>query len=110
MCIFLLIINKKGDAKVNMKEEVLELQKEMEQVKYDGFQLAQKDVPMATEVLHLMKKSLKRTYALLIIFICLFVFSIIDSIYQRCRIIDMLEQIEVVHEIETHKNIILEQK
>ena len=51
---------------------------------------------IATEVLHLMKKSVKRTYSLLIIFIALFVLSIIDSIYQRCRIIDVLEQYETM--------------
>lgn len=95
---------------MNMKDEVLELQKEMEQVKTDGFKFMQNEVPVATEVLHLMKRSLKRTYALLIIFICLFVFSILDSIYQRCRIIDMLEEIEVEHELTTQENIILEQK
>lgn len=49
---------------------------------------------IATEVLILMKKSVKRMYLLLIIFITLFVFSMIDSIYQRCRIIDVLEQYE----------------
>lgn len=51
---------------------------------------------IATEVLILMKKSVKRMYLLLIIFIALFVFSIIDSIYQRCRIIDVLEQYEIM--------------
>ena len=56
---------------------------------------------VATPVLHLMKKSIKRMYTLLIIFIILFVLSIIDSIYQRCRIIDILEQIEVVEETTT---------
>lgn len=54
---------------------------------------------IATQVLHLMKRSLKRMYGLLIIFIALFVFSIIDSIYQRCRIIDILEEFEVVEEV-----------
>lgn len=53
---------------------------------------------IATQVLHLMKKSLKRMYGLLIIFITLFVFSIIDSIYQRCRIINILEEFEIVEE------------
>lgn len=51
---------------------------------------------IATEVLILMKKSVKRMYLLLIIFITLFVFSMIDSIYQRCRIIDVLEQYESI--------------
>lgn len=58
---------------------------------------------IATEVLHLMKKSIKRMYVLLIIFVALFVFSIIDSIYQRCRIIDILEEFEVVEEVETYE-------
>jgi hypothetical protein len=57
---------------------------------------------IATRVLHLMKKSLKRIYLLLIIFIILFIISILDSIYQRCRIIDLLEQYEVVEETETY--------
>lgn len=57
---------------------------------------------IATQVLHLMKKSLKRMYGLLIIFITSFVFSIIDSIYQRCRIINLLEQYEVVEETEIY--------
>ena len=54
---------------------------------------------IATNVLHLMKKSIKRMFILLIIFIVLFVASIIDSIYQRCRIINILEDIEVVEEV-----------
>ena len=58
---------------------------------------------VATPVLHLMKKSIKRMFILLIIFITLFVISVIDSIYQRCRIIDLLEEFEVVEEtIETY--------
>ena len=58
---------------------------------------------LATNVLHLMKKSLKRMYILLIIFIGLFIISVVDSIYQRCRIIDILEQFEVVEEVETYE-------
>lgn len=57
---------------------------------------------VATPVLHLMKKSIRRTYILLIIFILLFIVSIIDSIYQRCRIIDILEELEFAEQtIET---------
>lgn len=56
---------------------------------------------LAIPVLHLMKKSVKRMYVLLIIFIILFVVSMIDSIYQRCRIIDLLEEYEVVEETVT---------
>lgn len=54
---------------------------------------------IATNVLHLMKKSIKRMFILLIIFIVLLVVSVVDSIYQRCRIIDILEDIEVVEEV-----------
>ena len=54
---------------------------------------------VATSVLHLMKKSIKRLYVLLLIFIVLFVASVVDSIYQRCRIIDILEEIEIVEEV-----------
>lgn len=53
---------------------------------------------IATSVLHLMKKSIRRMFILLIIFVVLLVFSVVDSIYQRCRIIDILEQIETVNE------------
>lgn len=60
---------------------------------------------VATEVLKLIKKeyskSIKRLYILLIISIILFVASVIDSIYQRCRIIDILEKYEVI-EIQHH--------
>jgi len=58
---------------------------------------------IATSVLHLMKKSIRRMFILLIIFIVLLVFSVVDSIYQRCRIIDLLEDFEVVEETETYE-------
>lgn len=58
---------------------------------------------VATEVLKLLKKeytnAIKRLYILLIISIVLFIVAVVDSIYQRCRIIDILEQIEVVEEV-----------
>lgn len=54
---------------------------------------------VAMPVLHLMKKSIRRMYGLLILFIVLFVVSIADSIYQRCRIISILKEFEVVEEI-----------
>lgn len=57
---------------------------------------------VATEVLHLMKRSLKRIYLLLLIFIVLFVISIIDSIYQRCRLINVLETYQIVEETEVY--------
>lgn len=60
---------------------------------------------VATPVLHLMKRSIKRTYILLIVFIVLFLISLVDSIYQRCRIIDILEELKVVEDvIETECN------
>lgn len=58
---------------------------------------------VATPVLHLMKKSIRRMFILLIIFITLFVISVIDSIYQRCRVIGILESIEVVEETVTEQ-------
>ena len=52
---------------------------------------------IVTEVLRLLKteyrRAIHRLYGLLIIVMCLFVVSIVDSIYQRCRIIDILEEI-----------------
>lgn len=61
------------------------------------------DDSLAVGVIKMVKKSLVRVYVLLILFIILFVFSIIDSIYQRCRVIDLLEEFEVVEEtIETY--------
>lgn len=49
---------------------------------------------VATPVLHLMKKSIRRMFILLIIFIILFVISISDSIYQRCRLIRVIKDYE----------------
>ena len=62
---------------------------------------------LATEVLRLLKEehtkaelksrqAIKRIYTILIIVLALFVVSIVDSIYQRCRIIDVIEQHECV--------------
>ena len=62
---------------------------------------------IATEVLRLLKEqneksetksrqTIKRIYLLLLIVSALFVVSIVDSIYQRCRIIDVIEQHECV--------------
>lgn len=72
----------------------------------------QKDnTTIATEVLRLLKEeneksenksrqAIKRVYLLLLIMIFLFVVSIIDSIYQRCRIIDLKEQYSIIKCIE----------
>jgi hypothetical protein len=62
---------------------------------------------IATEVLRLLKEeneksenksrqAIKRIYLLLIIVLVLFVVSIVDSIYQRCRIIDLTRQYKIV--------------
>lgn len=58
---------------------------------------------VATEVLQLMKKSVRRMYALLIVFVILFVLSLIDSIYQRCRIIDIIQSYEYVEVVEDYE-------
>lgn len=72
----------------------------------------QKDnTTIATEVLRLLKEeneksenksrqAIKRVYILLLIMIFLFVVSIVDSIYQRCRIIDLKEQYSIIECIE----------
>lgn len=52
---------------------------------------------LATNVIHLMKRSLIRVYILLIIFIVLFVISIVDSMYQRHKIEDILTQYNNTH-------------
>ncbi len=59
----------------------------------------EKDYGMiATEVLKLLKKTydkaIKRLYFLLILVTVFFAISIVDSIYQRCRIIRIIEEYE----------------
>ena len=53
---------------------------------------------IATETLRLLKKeynkAIKRLYILLIGVMVLLTISVLDSIYQRCRIIDILEEYE----------------
>ena len=53
---------------------------------------------IATEVLKLLKKeynkAIKRLYILLIGVMILLIVSVIDSICQRCRIIDIIEEYE----------------
>lgn len=53
---------------------------------------------IATETLRLLKKeynkSLRLLYILLIGVTVLLIVSVVDSIYQRCRIIDILEEYE----------------
>ena len=65
---------------------------------------------LATEVLKLLKEenekseikntqAIKRIYTILIIVLGLFVVSIVDSIYQRCRIIKVIEHHECVEQV-----------
>jgi hypothetical protein len=66
---------------------------------------------IATEVLRLLKstygKSMNRLYILLIIVISMLAISIVDSIYQRCRIIKIIEEYErscIQEVIELHEH------
>ena len=65
---------------------------------------------LATEVLKLLKEqhetselksrqAIKRIYIILLIVLGLFVVSIVDSIYQRCRIIKVIEHHECVEQV-----------
>ena len=69
--------------------------------------MEKENTTIATEVLRLLKEeneksenksrqAIKRIYLLLIIVLALFVVSIVDSIYQRCRIIDLTRQYKIV--------------
>ena len=60
-----------------------------------------KDISVATEVIKLLKQSIKRLYILLIIFIVMFIISLADSLYQRYKIVELLKDIEVVEETVT---------
>ena len=68
------------------------------------------NVTIATEVLKLLKneykKEINRLYGIVIIVIILFVASIVDSIYQRCRIIKVIEEYDkhCVQAIERNRN------
>lgn len=56
---------------------------------------------IATEVFQLLKKDIKKIYLLLLIFIILFLLSLIDSVYQRCRLIKVIREYEntITHDI-----------
>ena len=87
---------------MGMKEDVIELKKELEKVKKDGVFMEDGEIPIATEVIHMLKKSAKRLYVLLIILLIMLVISVIDSFYQRQIIIGILEDMDVVEETETY--------
>ena len=61
----------------------------------------EKETSIATEVFQLMKKDFRKIYLLLYVFIALFVLSLVDSVYQRCRLIKVIREYEnmITHEI-----------
>ena len=57
------------------------------------------DKPIATIVIDLLKKSVQRLYIGLIIMLILFIISVIDSLYQRHMITDMIRQYQIIEEV-----------
>lgn len=57
------------------------------------------DKPIATIVIDLLKKSVKRLYIGLIIMLILFIISTIDSLYQRHMITDIMRQYQIIEEV-----------
>lgn len=83
---------------MGLKDEVMEVKKEFEKVKETGAIPSASDGAIATEVVKLLKTSVKRMYILVIILLLFLIGSILDSIYQRNQIIDILEDFEIVEE------------
>ena len=89
---------------MSMKEEVEEMKKEVENIKKEKIKMKEKEMPIATEVAKLLIRTNKRLFVLFIIITILLIISIIDSFYQRQRIIDILSEYEVVEEtVETYE-------
>lgn len=86
---------------MSMKEEVEEMKKEVENIKKEKIKIKEKEAPIATEVAKILIKINKRLYILFIIITVLLVISIVDSFYQRQRIIDILNEYEIVEETVT---------
>lgn len=57
------------------------------------------DKPIATIVIELLKKSVQRLYVGLIIMLILFIISVVDSLYQRHVITDMMREYQRVEEV-----------
>ena len=57
------------------------------------------DKPIATIVIDLLKKSVQRLYIGLIIMLILFIISVVDSLYQRHMITDMIRQYQIIEEV-----------
>lgn len=89
---------------MNMKDEVEEMKKEVEDIKNEKIKELEKENPIATEIIKILKRELKRMYVVILVFIILLVASVIDSIWQRHEIIKILNDYEVVEEtIETYE-------
>jgi len=86
---------------MSIMEDIKAVKKEIEDIKETGTIPNANDGAIATEVIKLLKASVKRLYILLLILLVMFVISIIDSFYQRHVIIDILEDMEVVEETVT---------
>lgn len=83
---------------MNMKDEVEEMKKEVEDIKNEKIKELEKENPIATEIIKILKRELKRMYVVILVFIILLVASVIDSIWQRHEIIKILNDYEVVEE------------
>ena len=83
---------------MNMKDEVEEMKKEVEDIKNEKIKELAKENPIATEIIKILKRELKRMYVVILVFIILLVASVIDSIWQRHEIIKILNDYEIVEE------------
>lgn len=83
---------------MNMKDEVEEMKKEVEDIKNEKLKELGKENPIATEIIKILKRELKRMYVVILVFIILLVASVIDSIWQRHEIIKILNDYEIVEE------------
>lgn len=67
-------------------------------MKYEIDENEVKDNPIATEIIRMLKRELKRMYTVILIFIVLLALSVVDSIWQRHEMIKILNEYEVVEE------------
>lgn len=86
---------------MRLKDELMEVKEELEKVKETGTIPTSDESAIATEVIKLLKGSVKRLYVLLLITLLFLVISVVDSFYQRHVIIDILEDFEIVEETVT---------
>lgn len=83
---------------MRLKDELMEVKEELEKVKETGTIPTSDESAIATEVIKLLKGSVKRLYVLLLITLLFLVISLVDSFYQRHVIIGILEDFEIVEE------------